>query len=169
MDQNLLCFCYRFPDVLNHVLFVLPLCYPKYLCDSFDTVIYLTSRSMHHLLTTQDFVRFLDYVTRNTAVSSFSITKSNLVISWPARKSVPSLGFLRYVSLGWVAPGSLLKLNKSSYKSMMTFIRSRDKWTLYYFGIKMYFYLGIFYFNIWSLSYLANWLMLKTSEISPYL
>ncbi len=96
----------------------------------FDTAIYLTSRSMYHLLTTQIFIHSLDYVTRNAAVSSSSITKSYLVISWPARKSIPSLSFLRCISLGWVASCSLLKLNKSSYKSIRTFIKSRDKWTL---------------------------------------
>src|SRR6266540_5532685 len=78
-------------------LFVLPLYYPRCSCDSFDAAIYLTSQSMHHLLTTQVFVRFLNYVTKNTAVSSSSITKSHLVISWPARKLVPSLSFLRCV------------------------------------------------------------------------
>src|SRR6266540_3844293 len=100
MDHSLLYFHCHFPDVLGHVLFVLPLCYPRCSCGSLDAAIYLTSQSMHHLLTTQVFVRSLDYVTRNAAVSSFSITKSYLVISWPARKSVPSLGFLRCVSLG---------------------------------------------------------------------
>ena len=111
------------------------------------------SQSMYHLLenyfiaglillTTQIFVRFLDYVMRNAAVSSSSITKSHLIISWPAWKSILSLGFLRCVSLGWVAPSSLLKLNKSSYKSMMTLIRSCNKWTLYYFGIKICFIWG---------------------------
>src|SRR6266545_2826121 len=100
MDQNPLCFHYRFLDVLGRVLSVLPLCYPRCSYGSFDAAIYLTSRSMHHLLTTQGFIRSLDYVTRNAAVSSSSITKFHLVISWPARKSVPSLGFLRYVSLG---------------------------------------------------------------------
>src|SRR6266498_3206398 len=100
MNQNLLCFRYCFPDVLDRALFVLPLCYLRCSCGSFDAAIYLTSQSMHHLLTTQIFVRFLDYVTRNAAVSSSSITKSNLVIYWPARKSVPSLGFLRCVSSG---------------------------------------------------------------------
>src|SRR6266542_770829 len=99
MDQNLLYFRYCFPDVLNHALFVLPLCYSRCSCGSFDAAIYLTSWSMHHLLTTQVFVRSLDYVMKNAAVSSSSITKSNLVISWPTRKSVPSLGFLRCVSL----------------------------------------------------------------------
>jgi len=79
------------------------------------------------LLTTQVFHSFSSCVTRNAVVSSSSITKSHLVISWPARKSVLFLGFLRCVSLGWVASSSLLKLNKSSYKSMMTLIRSRDK------------------------------------------
>ncbi len=56
------------------------------------------------MLTTQDFRSSLGYVTRNATVSSSSITKSNLVISWPARKSVPSLDFLRCVGLRWVAP-----------------------------------------------------------------
>src|SRR6266542_239411 len=116
IDRSLVCFCYHFPDVLGHVLFVLLLCYPRRSCGSLDAAIYLTSQSMHHLLTTQVFIRSLDYVTRNAAVSSSSITKSHLVISWPAQKSVPSLGFLRCVSLGRVAPSSLLKLNKSSYK-----------------------------------------------------
>jgi len=55
------------------------------------------------LLTTQIFVCFLDYVTRNAAVSSSSITKSHLIISWLAQKSVLSLSFLRCVSLEWVA------------------------------------------------------------------
>src|SRR6266498_1713490 len=100
MDQNLLFFRYRFPDVLDHVLFVLSLCYLRCLYDLFDAAIYLTSRSMHHLLTTQVFHKFLDYVTRNAAVLSSSITKSHLIISWPARKSVPSLDFLRCISLG---------------------------------------------------------------------
>ncbi len=35
-----------------------------------DAAIYLTFWSMHHLLTTQVFLRSLDYVTRNTAVLS---------------------------------------------------------------------------------------------------
>src|SRR6266498_1223077 len=100
MDRSLLCFCYHFSDVLNRVLLVLPLYYLRRSYGSFDTAIYLTSRSMHYLLTTQAFVRFLDYITRNATVSSFSITKSHLGISWPARKSVPSLGFLRCVGLG---------------------------------------------------------------------
>src|SRR6266498_2025141 len=100
MDQNLLYFLYRFLDILGRALFVLPLCYSRRSYGSFDAAIYLTSRSMYHLLTTQGFVRSLDYVTRNTAVSSFSITKSNLVISWPVQKSVPFLDFLRCVSLG---------------------------------------------------------------------
>ena len=91
------------------------------------------------LLTTQVFCSFSDYVMRNAAVSSSSITKSHLVISWPARKLVPSLDFWRCVSLVWVASSSLLKLNKSSYKSMMTYISSCDKWTLYNVGIKIYF------------------------------
>src|SRR6266498_3966897 len=100
MGCSLLYFCYHFPDVLDHMLFVLPLCYPRCSYSSFDATIYLTSWSMHHLLTIQVFIRSLDYVTRNAAVSSFSITKSYLVISWPARKSVLSLGFLRCISLG---------------------------------------------------------------------
>src|SRR6266498_2082043 len=100
MDQNLLYFQYCFPDILDRALFVLLLCYPRRSCGSFDAVIYLTSWSMHHLLTTQVFVCFLDSVTRNITVSSSSITKSYLVIFWPAQKSVPSLGFLRCVSLG---------------------------------------------------------------------
>src|SRR6266498_2572264 len=100
MGCSLLYFCYYFPDVLDHVLFVLPLYYPRCSYSSFDAAIYLTSRSMHHLLTTQVFVCFLVYVTRNAAVSSSSITKSLLVMSWPAQKSVPSLGFLRCVDLG---------------------------------------------------------------------
>src|SRR6266542_3578753 len=100
MDQNLLFFHYRFPSVLDHALFVLPLCYPRCSCGSFNSAIYLTSQSMHHLLTTQVFRTFLDYVTRNAAVSSSSITKSHLVISWLTQKSVPSLNFLRYVGLG---------------------------------------------------------------------
>src|SRR6266508_533545 len=99
MDQNLLYFRYRFLDVPDHALFVLPLYYLRCLYSSSDAAIYLISQSMHHLLTTQVFVRSLGYVTRNTAVSSFSITKSDLVISWPARKSILSLGFLRCVSL----------------------------------------------------------------------
>src|SRR6266540_4323473 len=114
IDRNLLCFCYCFLDVSNHVLSVLLLCYPRCSCCSFDAAIYLNSQSMHHLLTTQVTIRSLDYVTRNAAVSSSSITKSYLIISWPARKLVLSLGFLRCVSLGRVAPSSLLKLNKSS-------------------------------------------------------
>src|SRR6266540_997539 len=100
MDQNLLYFRYHFPDVLDCALFVLPLYYPRCSCSSFDATIYLTSRSMHHLLTTQICIRSLGYVTRNAAVSSSSITKSHFVISWPAQKSVLSLGFLRCVSLG---------------------------------------------------------------------
>src|SRR6266540_26354 len=100
MDQNLLWFLYRFPDVLDCALFMLPLYYPRCSCGSFDAAIYLTSRSMHHLLTTQVFYSFLDYVMRNTTVLSSSITKSHLVISWPARKSVLSLDFLRCISLG---------------------------------------------------------------------
>src|SRR6266542_4925171 len=99
MDQNLLFFRYRFPDILDRALFVLPLCYPRCSCGSFDTAIYLNSQNMHHLLTTQDFVRSLDYIMRNAAVSSFSITKSYLVISWLIRKSVPFLNCLRCVSL----------------------------------------------------------------------
>jgi len=55
---------------------------------------------LYTLLTTQVFVHSLDYVMRNAAVSSSSITKSHLVISWPARKSVPFLDFLRCVDLG---------------------------------------------------------------------
>src|SRR6266498_1139181 len=100
MNHSLLCFCYHFPDVLGRVLFMLLLCYPRRSCGSLDAAIYLTSRSMHHLLTTRFFLRSLDYITRNAAVSSSSITKSHLVISWPARKSAPSLGFLRCVGLG---------------------------------------------------------------------
>src|SRR6266498_5271762 len=100
MDQNLLFFRYCFPNVLDRALFVLPLYYPRYSYSSFDAAIYLTSQSMHHLLTTQVFRSFLSYVTRNATVSSSSITKSHLVISWPARKSIPSLGFLKCVSLG---------------------------------------------------------------------
>ncbi|SRR6266540_3790738 len=100
MDQNLLFFRYRFPDILDRALFVLPLCYFRCSCGSFDAAIYLNSQSMHHLLITQVFRTFLGYVTRNIAVSSFSITKSHLVISWLDRKSVPFLGFLRCVSLG---------------------------------------------------------------------
>ena len=105
------------------------------------------------MLTTQVFVRSLDYITRNTAVSSSSIIKSHLAISWPTRKSVPSLGFLICVDLGWIAPNSLLKLNKSSYKSIMTPIKSRDKWTLYYLGINII-YLGylMFYFVVLVIS-----------------
>src|SRR6266542_437395 len=99
MDQNLLCFRYRFPDVLGRVLFVLPLYYSRCSCGSFDAAIYLTSQSMHHLLITQVFVRSLDYVTRNVTVSSSLITKSHLGISWSTLKSVPSLGFLRCVGL----------------------------------------------------------------------
>src|SRR6266545_512017 len=99
MDQNLLSFCYHFPDILDRALFVLPLCYPRCSCNSFDAAIYLTSRSMHHLLTTQIFYSFLDYVMRNAAVSSSLITKSHLVISWPTQKSILSLGFLRCVGL----------------------------------------------------------------------
>src|SRR6266498_2054477 len=100
MDQNLLCFRYRFLDILGRALFVLPLYYPRCSCGFFDAAIYLTSQSMHHLLTTQVFVRSLDYVTRNAAVSSSSITKSHLVISWPAQKLVPSLDSLRCINLG---------------------------------------------------------------------
>src|SRR6266542_4977006 len=99
MDQNLLFFYYRFPDVLDRVLFVLPLCYPRCSCDSFDAAIYLTSQSIYYLLITQVFRTFLGYVTRNAAISSFSIIKSHLVISWPTRKSVPSLDFLGCISL----------------------------------------------------------------------
>ena len=110
---------------------------------------------MHHLLTTQVFVHSLDYVMRNAAVSSSLITKSYLVISWPAQKSIPSLGFLRYVGLGWVAPVSLLKLNKSSYKSMRTLIRSHDKWTLYNVGIKIYFIWRYLLFEV--LVFFINW------------
>ncbi len=102
------------------------------------------------LLTTQVFHTFLDYVTRNTAVSSSLITKFHLVISWPAQKSVLSLDFLRCISLGWVASCSLLKLNKSSYKSMMTLIKLRDKCTLYNIGIKIYF-IWVYLFNIYYL------------------
>src|SRR6266498_519694 len=110
MDQNLLFFHYRFLDVLDHALFVLFLCYPRCSCGSSDAAIYLTSQSMHHLLTTQIFRSSLDYVTRNATVLSSSITKSHLVIFWPAQKSVPFLGFLRYVSLRRVTSCSLLKL-----------------------------------------------------------
>src|SRR6266542_3532737 len=100
MDRNLLCFRYRSPNVLNRTLSVLPLYYLRCSYGSFDAAIYLTSQSMYYLLTTQGFVRSLVYVTRNAAVLSFSITKFHLVISWPTRKSVPSLGFLRCVGLG---------------------------------------------------------------------
>src|SRR6266540_2145006 len=100
MVQSLIYFHYYFPDVLGRTLFVLPLYYPKCSYGSFDAAIYLNSQSMHHLLTTHVFVWSLDFVTRNATVSSSSITKSNLVISWPAQKSVPSLDFLRCVSLG---------------------------------------------------------------------
>src|SRR6266542_2874796 len=100
MNQSLLYVHYHFPDVLDRALFVLPLYYPRCSYDSFDAVIYLISRSMHHLLTTQSFVRSLDYVTRNAAVLSSLITKFYLVISWPARKSVLSLDFLKCMGLG---------------------------------------------------------------------
>ncbi len=100
MDQSVLYVHYYFSDVPSHALFVLPLYYPRYSYGSFDAAIYLTSRSMHHLLTTQGFIRSLDYITRNATVSSSLITKSHLVISWSAQKSVLSLGFLRCVGLG---------------------------------------------------------------------
>src|SRR6266498_4077288 len=100
MNQNLLRFRYRFPDVLDHALSVLSLYYPRCSYSSFDAAIYLTFRSMHHLLTTPVFRSSLSYVMRHAAVSSSLIPKSYLVISWPAQKSIPSLGFLRCVSLG---------------------------------------------------------------------
>ena len=72
MDQGQLQWCLVIPCVVNRALFVLLLYYSKRSYDlSLNAAIYLTSQSMHHLLTTQTFVRPLDYIMRNTAIFIF--------------------------------------------------------------------------------------------------
>ena len=84
IGQSLLCYCLTVLGVLDHALLMLLVCYPRHSYSFFDAAIYLTSQSMHYLLTTQVFIHSLDYVMRNATVSSSSITKFHLVISWPA-------------------------------------------------------------------------------------
>ena len=75
MDQSLIYFYLNFPDVLNRMPSVLPLYYPKHsYIFLVNATIYLTFQNIHYLLTTQVFVRFLDYIIRNAAVSFFTIT-----------------------------------------------------------------------------------------------